>query len=112
MAGCVVTLPASESTAAQDTVTVPSGPGLFTSVPINNLTWTPLPATPLAGRVAIAVQNRTGQLVKFNFNQPAGFVGMEVDDNEERNYDLTDGLILYAKSEDSAVNLGVEEIAD
>ena len=110
MAGCVVTLPASES--KENSVTVPSGPGLFTAVPITNTGWTALPATPLSGRVAIAIQNKTGQNVKVNFQQPAGYVGMELEDNDERNYDLTDGLIIYAKSEDSNVELWIEEIAD
>lgn len=86
--------------------------GLITIVAIDNLTWTALPATPLANRNAINVQNYTGQEIKLQFNSgTVGYVGVIIPINGERQYAITDDILVYAKSAVSAVSLIVEEIA-
>ena len=87
--------------------------GLHTVVALNPTTWTPLPATPLAGRNAMAIQNQSGENIKLNFNGSAvGFVGMLVYPNGgERQYDISDTILIYGKSESSSVFVTVEEIA-
>lgn len=87
--------------------------GLHTVVTLNPTTWTPLPATPLTGRNAISIQNTSAENVKVNFNGAAsGFVGMTIFPNGgERQYDISDQILIYAKSETSVVNVTVEEIA-
>ena len=86
--------------------------GKFTEVNVNNTGWSALPATPLTGRNAIAIQNESGQDVKINFdNGEAGFKGMTIKSGNERYYDITDDIIVYAKSASSAIVLNIEEIA-
>lgn len=86
--------------------------GRVTEVTLNNLTWTALPATPLAQRNAINVQNVSGEEIKLNYNPgQAGYVGVVVGSGSERSYDIQDDIILYAKSISSVVTINVEEIA-
>ncbi len=86
--------------------------GRITVVSINSTTWTALPATPLANRNAVAIQNESGGLVKVNYDSAAvGFVGMTIFDDGERQYDITDDILIYAKSASGTVNVTVEEIA-
>jgi 3-dehydroquinate synthase class II len=86
--------------------------GKVTEVIINNTTWTALPLTALLNRNAIAIQNRTGQEIKVNYdNTEPGYVGIVIDDKSERFYDITDAIIIYAKSKISSCTVFVEEIA-
>lgn len=86
--------------------------GKITEILIDNLTWTALPASPLAFRNALAIQNFTGQIIKLNYdNTTVGFVGVQINDGSERFYDITDQIVIYAKSQTSAVTVFVEEIA-
>jgi hypothetical protein len=86
--------------------------GLVTIVSINDTTWTALPATALVGRNAIAIQNRSGQEIKLNYNNAtAGYVGIFLGTGFDRFYDITDGIIVYAKSASSACTLVVEELS-
>lgn len=87
--------------------------GRHTVVTVNASTWTPLPANALSDRNAIAVQNNTATNVKLNYsNAISGYVGMTIRKNGgERQYDIKDTIILYAKSESGTVNLDVEEIS-
>lgn len=86
--------------------------GRVTDVTINNLTWTALPATPLANRNALVIQNRSGQLIKLNYSSGvSGFTGVAVDHHGERSYDMGASIILYAKSETSSCIVTVEEIS-
>ena len=86
--------------------------GKVTEVSINPTTWTALPSTALEDRNAVGVQNRTGQEIKVNYDPGvSGYVGMVVSNGSERTYDITDGIILYAKSIDTIVTVNVEEIA-
>lgn len=86
--------------------------GKITVVAIDNLTWTPLPATPLSLRNAIAIQNKSGQQVKLNYdNTTVGYVGVYLENNAERFYDIGQSVIIYAKSQTSACTLVVEELS-
>jgi len=87
--------------------------GLVTVVTLNAVTWTALPLTPLANRNAMAVQNDSATRVKLNYSSGvAGFVGMVVYPNGgERNYDITDAILLYGKCESGTVDVNVEQIA-
>lgn len=86
--------------------------GKVTEVTIDNTTWTALPATALLNRNAIAVQNRTGQEIKINYDPlTVGYVGIVIDDKSERFYDITDEIIIYAKSKTSSCVVFVEELA-
>ena len=86
--------------------------GRMTEVSINPFTWTPLPATPLALRNALVIQNRSGGDIKINYDPTtSGYVGIVVPDLSERSYDVTENIVLYGKSEFSTVIINVEELA-
>jgi len=87
--------------------------GLITEVTLNSLTWTPLPATPLADRNALAIQNNSQIDIKVNYRSDvAGYVGARVKANGgERFYDVKDDIILYAKSDGGTPTVTVEEIS-
>lgn len=86
--------------------------GRVTEVPINNSSWTALPLVPLASRKAINIQNLTGQEIKINYNNGiAGYVGIAIANGGERSYDMEDGIVIYAKSISSTVNINVEELS-
>jgi hypothetical protein len=86
--------------------------GRVSEVTINSASWTALPATPLTDRNALAIQNVSGQDIKINFDSGvAGFVGMVIGDGSERTYDITDDIIIYAKSSSGSAVLNIEEIA-
>jgi len=100
-------------------VFTPSGGGssvLYTSLSINNTTWTAVPTTPGNNRLSLNIQNNTGQEVKINNATPAGYEGMVLPDQGERIYTIYPKTtanathIVYAKSIASAVSLDVEEI--
>jgi hypothetical protein len=86
--------------------------GRISEIVIDNTSWTPLPATALANRKAINIQNLSGQEIKLNYNNGiAGYVGIVVANGGERSYDMEDGIVIYAKSVSSTVNINVEEIS-
>lgn len=86
--------------------------GIITEVTIDNVSWTPLPATPLDDRNALSIQNYTGQQIKLNYdNSVVGYVGVILDDQQERQYDIKDTIIIYAKSMTSTCTVIVEEIS-
>lgn len=86
--------------------------GRFTEVTIDDTTWTALPPTALTNRNAIGIQNRSGQAIKVGYDPlAAGYVGMEISDGEERQYDITDAIVIYAKSSTSSCSINVEEIS-
>jgi hypothetical protein len=86
--------------------------GLITVVSINPTTWTALPATPLANRNAINIQNYNGQEIKLQYdNSTVGYSGVIIPINGERQYSITDDILLYAKSASSTIDIIVEEIA-
>lgn len=86
--------------------------GRITEVEINASTWTALPANPLTGRQALAIQNLSGVEVKINYDdEAAGYVGMAIPDDGERQYDVGSGVVIYAKSSSGTVTINVEELA-
>lgn len=86
--------------------------GRITEVTIDNTSWTALPASPLAARNTIAVQNVSGEEIKINYDSGvAGYKGIVVASGSERTYDISDAIILYAKSISSTVTINVEEIS-
>ena len=85
--------------------------GVITEVSINSTTWTALPVTPLSGRVQINIQNISTKEIALNWSQPAGYVGMRLQPDDERQYDLDDTVVIYAKSKNgSGIIINVEEI--
>jgi hypothetical protein len=86
--------------------------GRVTTVSINDTNWTALPAVALANRNAVAIQNYSGQTVKLNYNNTvSGFDGVILQDSNERYYDISDTILLYAKCSSGSVSIVVEEIA-
>jgi len=86
--------------------------GKVTEVALNSTSWTALPLVPLAGRNAISIQNRSGIEIKINYiNTPIAYIGMTITDGSERFYDITDNIIIYAKSVTGTPSINVEEIA-
>lgn len=86
--------------------------GLITEVTLNSTTWTAIPATPLSGRNAIGIQNRSGIEIKINYSSAVvGYVGVVVPTGGERYYDITDQIVLYAKSTSGTPTITIEEIA-
>lgn len=86
--------------------------GKITLVTINDSTWSALPTTALTNRNAICIQNRSGQEIKINYdNTVVGYVGVVLPDKGERYYDISDSIVIYAKSSSGTANVTVEEIA-
>jgi hypothetical protein len=86
--------------------------GLTTVVALNTTSWTALPATPLAGRKAISVQNRSGIEIALNFSPlTPGYAGVLVPDGYERSYNISVAVILYAKASSGTPSVNVEELS-
>lgn len=86
--------------------------GRVSVVNVNANTWTALPASPLSQRNAISIQNLSGQPIKVNYSSSiAGFVGITIADQSERNYNITDAIILYAKCQSGTAQIIVEELS-
>lgn len=96
---------------------VPSGlknAGRHTEVTVNDSSWTALPATPLTDRNAIAIQNNNKFNIKINYsNSVTGYVGMTIRGNGgERQYDIKDTIVIYAKAESGkSGTIDVEELS-
>jgi len=86
--------------------------GLVTEITLNPTTWTPLPTTALANRNAMSIQNRSGLEIKINYNNTVvGYVGIAMSDGDERSYDITDAIVIYAKSISGTPTITVEELS-
>jgi hypothetical protein len=86
--------------------------GLITEVQLNSATWTALPATPLALRNAICIQNESGIQIKIGYdNTEPGYIGITINDGGERFYNITPDIIIYAKSEKQTPTVTVEELS-
>ena len=86
--------------------------GKVTEVTIDDTSWTALPTSALSNRNAMAIQNYSGQDVKLNYdNAIVGYVGVLLKDGNERFYDISDSIIIYAKSSSSSCTLIVEELS-
>lgn len=87
--------------------------GRITEVLLNTTSWTALPPTgALINRNAINIQNYSGDEVKLNFNpSEPGYIGIYLNDQSERNYDIKDSIQIYAKAKTGGTILTIEEIS-
>lgn len=86
--------------------------GKMTAVTLNNSTWTALPPSPLADRNAINIQNYSGSNIIVNFDNTVPiYEGIQINDQNERNYDIKQTIQIFAKSEVSGAIIMVEEIS-
>jgi len=86
--------------------------GRISEVTLSPSTWTPLPATPLPDRNSLNIQNTSGVDIKINYSDSvSGFVGVLLGGTAERHYDITDNIVIYAKSQTGTPTITVEEIA-
>lgn len=86
--------------------------GLLTEVTLNTATWTALPPTPLVNRNAISIQNQGGTEIKINYdNTVPTYSGVKIIANGERYYEITDNIIIYAKSASGTPTILIEELS-
>lgn len=88
--------------------------GRHLEITINDSSWTALPLSPLADRNQINIQNFSGFEIKVNLDSGAvGYSGMRIPSGTERFYQITENIIIYAKSESGSgsVVIDVEELA-
>lgn len=86
--------------------------GVITEVSLNSSSWTALPSSALSGRNALSIQNRSGTEIKINYdNSVVGYVGIVIPDGGERFYDISDSIVIYAKSSSGTPTVVIEEIA-
>lgn len=86
--------------------------GRITHVPINSSGWTALPATPLSGRNAISIQNQSAIEIKIEYdNTVATYDGVKIIGGGERYYDITDNIVIYARSASGTPTITVEELS-
>lgn len=89
--------------------------GRYTEVELVAGEWRPLPATPLADRNAISIQNYSGVDIKVNYAEFAlsstAWIGSIIKDSVERFYDIKDFIVLYGQPETGTVIVGSEELS-
>jgi len=88
--------------------------GRVSVVSIDDTSWTPLPATALDARNAMAIQNVSSNEIKLNYDSATvGYVGVRMFPSSERFYDITDEIVIYAKAEPGAgtITIVVEELS-
>jgi hypothetical protein len=86
--------------------------GKVTEVVLSDTAWTALPPVPLTNRNAINIQNYSGTQIKLNFDPSiTGYVGIIVNDQSERNYDIKDSILIYAKAELGNPVIIIEEVS-
>ncbi|RKZ07631.1 hypothetical protein DRQ25_11095 [Candidatus Fermentibacteria bacterium] len=99
----------------QDQVFRPSGltvEGKITIVTISDSGWTALPGTALTDRNAISIQNPTETEIKINFDNTVGtYEGIIISGGGERFYNITDSILIYARSSSGSIDLAIEEVA-
>ena len=94
---------------------VPAGiqiAGRITEVSVDEKSWSALPATPLADRKGLQIQNQSDEEIKYNYDSgQAGYVGMIIPSGGSAYIDLANEIVIYAKSISSTVTIAVEEIS-
>ncbi|NDC94836.1 hypothetical protein EB118_06790 [bacterium] len=86
--------------------------GRVTEVVLSDTAWTALPPAPLINRNAINIQNYSGTQIKLNFDPSiATYTGVIVNDQSERNYDIKDSILIYAKAELGNPVVIIEEVS-
>ncbi len=86
--------------------------GRVTEVTINSVTWTPLPAVAFANRNALGIQNISAVEIKLQYDNTVGsYTGIVIPSGAERFYDITDEIVIYAKSQAGSPVIVIEEIS-
>lgn len=100
--------------------------GKITKIELTNTEWRPLPATPYvhssgAVRAFIGIQNKSGQDIAIQFPDDDGTPpdntlvtfddGWLVQNNGEIGYDVSSGVIIYARSKTSTCFVKSKELA-
>lgn len=86
--------------------------GRVTEVQLNASTWTALPPSALSDRNAVSIQNPSAIEIKVNYSDAVvGYVGMVIGAGGERFYDITDDILIYAKSASGTPTVNVEELS-
>lgn len=88
--------------------------GRVTIVSLVDTGWVPLPATPLPGRVALAIQNYSGRDMEVKYQNAGAYgTGILILDGDERSYDIPAGVVVYGRLESGGPrNIRVEELAE
>lgn len=107
--------PAVRTTMCGTAAFTPSGlrnGGKITIVSVSDSAWTALPASALANRNALSIQNRSDVEIKIQYdNTTVGYVGVAIPPKGERYYDITDAIVIYARSSSGTVDVTAEEIS-
>lgn len=88
--------------------------GRHSEITVNDSSWTALPSSALGDRNAMAIQNNsTVSNVKVNYdNTVPTYTGMTIRKNGgERQYDIKETIVIYAKAETGTVTLDIEELS-
>lgn len=87
--------------------------GRISEVSVSNLSWTALPSTALTDRNAMAIQNRSGQAIRLNYDNSLPISqGVEIQNNVDRFYNITDQITIYAVATGaSPATVLIEELA-
>lgn len=86
--------------------------GKITQVTLNTMSWTALPASPLSKRNALAIQNVSDHDILINYDNTAALTdGLKIVSGNERQYDISDSIIIYAVALSDSPVITVEEIA-
>ena len=86
--------------------------GRLSQVTLSAGAWTALPAIPLADRNALSIQNSGGVEIKIGYdNAEPGYVGVKIAPDNERFYDVTENVIIYAKASAGTPTIQVEELS-
>jgi hypothetical protein len=87
--------------------------GKVSEVLLSTTSWTALPPSgALSNRNAINIQNYSGDEIKLNFDPlEPGYVGIYLNDQSERNYDIKDSIQIYAKAKTGGAVITIEEIS-
>jgi hypothetical protein len=86
--------------------------GKVTEVTLSDTAWTALPPVALVNRNAINIQNYSGTEIKLNFDPTiTDYVGVILNDQSERNYDIKDTILLYARASIGSPQIIVEEVS-
>lgn len=111
----------SPSTSVSGTLTVASHPqgllkeGRHSFITVNAVSWTALPAVPLADRNGVSIQNESGTAVRIRYLEGIGDLtwrGSRIPGNNgDRFYNVKDTIVLYAMAETGTAALIIEEIS-
>ena len=93
--------------------------GKVTEVELISTAWRKLPGVAQTDRNAMAIVNKTGIQMKVNYQASGGdinaditgYVGIPIEDQEERDYNIKDTIEIYGKSQTGTIIVFVEELS-